>query len=80
MAEDLTTKLCVRTVNMTLDTLHHRTTSSSSTDLCSILDELDEQVVAGGPLMAAVQTVGVTIHCYPPRLQQHSIIPQLRIC
>ena len=28
--------------------------SSSSTDLCSVLDELDEQVVAGGPLMTAV--------------------------
>ncbi len=54
MAEDLTAKVCIKTVNMTLDTLHHRTVSSRSTDLCSILDELDEQVVAGGPLVAAV--------------------------
>ena len=54
MAEDLTAQLRVRNVNITLDKLHHSTVSSSSTDLCSVLDELDEQVVAGGPLMAAV--------------------------
>ncbi len=46
--------LCVRTpVTMTLDRLYCRVTSSS-TDLCSVLDELNEQIVAGGPLMAAV--------------------------
>ena len=41
----------------------------SSTYLSNILDEFDQQVVAGGPLVAAVQTIGITIHCHFPRLR-----------
>ena len=40
--------------------------------LRSILDEPDEQVVAGGPLVAAVQAIRIPIHSTMPRLcQQH---------
>lgn len=38
--------------------------------LSSVLYELDQEVVTGGPLMTTVQAVGVPIHRHSPSLQQ----------
>lgn len=38
--------------------------------LGSVLYELDQEVITGGPLMTAVQAVGVPIHRHTPSLQR----------
>ena len=46
----------------------------SSTDLSSVMDELNKEIVAGGSLMTTVQAIGITIHCHPSRLQYNSTV------